>query len=258
MTAPTRAAGWGRGPEDGTLVTWTVAEGRKGRRWREVVARGADVVHALLLETDPNGRFSHLELARADGLWTFHPEVDGTLHGNHVRVRHRRSPHRWAAVRAGRRDDRRRISPVSLAAIAWGHAAGALVCPVGGVAIGDGRDAGRAGRRVHRAALPDALAGRGGESDRDRRGRTACPRRWRTVAAGARIDRPSWTACGQGPPRREVHEKLVDKSVSTRQARRLCWSCSKGPWTESSVADANQRCWLRTSGSFGRFCFGGR
>ena len=87
MTEPTRAAGWGTGPEDGTVVTWTVAEGRKGRRWREVVARGPDVLHALLLETDPNGRFSHLELARADGL----PRRDGFG----------RAPRRGAAIRAG-------------------------------------------------------------------------------------------------------------------------------------------------------------
>jgi hypothetical protein len=134
MTGPTRVAGWGSGP-DGTVVTWTVAEGRKGRRWREVVARGADVVHALLLETDPNGRFSHLELALAGGLWTFHPEPDGTLHGNHVAapagVRH-------IAGRPFAPDDALIVegSPVSLAAIAWGHAAGALVRPVGGVVIG--------------------------------------------------------------------------------------------------------------------------
>jgi len=83
MTAPTRVAGWGRLP-DGSIVTWTVAEGRRGRRWREVVAHDTATRHALLLETDPDGRFSHLELARADGLWTFHPEPDGTLHGNHV------------------------------------------------------------------------------------------------------------------------------------------------------------------------------
>jgi hypothetical protein len=83
MTVPTREAGWGTAP-DGSLVTWTVSEGRRGRRWREVISRGTDVVHALLLETDPDGRFSHMELARADGLWTFHPEGDGTLHGNHV------------------------------------------------------------------------------------------------------------------------------------------------------------------------------
>ena len=134
MTGPTRVAGWGRGP-DGTVVTWTVAEGRKGRRWREVVARGADVVHALLLETDPNGRFSHLELALADGLWTFHPEPDGTLHGNHVAatagVRH-------VTGRPFAPDDALIVegSPVSLAAIAWGHAAGALVRPVAGIVIG--------------------------------------------------------------------------------------------------------------------------
>jgi hypothetical protein len=83
MSVPVRVAGWGTAA-DGSVVTWTVSEGRKGRRWREVVVRGTDVVHALLLETGPDRRFSHLELARADGLWTFHPEGDGTLHGNHV------------------------------------------------------------------------------------------------------------------------------------------------------------------------------
>ena len=83
MSDPTRKAGWGTA-SDGSLVTWTVSEGRRGRRWREVIARDGAVVHALLLETDPDGRFSHMELARADGLWTFHPEADGTLHGNHV------------------------------------------------------------------------------------------------------------------------------------------------------------------------------
>ena len=73
MTGPTRMAGWGRAA-DGSTVTWTVAEGSKGRRWREVVALGDATVQALLLETDRDRRFSHLELARADGLWTFHPE----------------------------------------------------------------------------------------------------------------------------------------------------------------------------------------
>jgi hypothetical protein len=83
MSGPLRVAGWGT-LADGAAITWTIAEGRRGRRWREVVARDAGVGHSLLLETDAERRFSHLELARADGLWTFHPEPDGTLHGNHV------------------------------------------------------------------------------------------------------------------------------------------------------------------------------
>ena len=83
MSGQTRVAGWGVAA-DGSEVTWTVAECRRGRRWREVVSRDRAVQHALLLETAPDGRFSHLELARVDGLWTFHPEADGTLHGNHV------------------------------------------------------------------------------------------------------------------------------------------------------------------------------
>ncbi|MEO8438431.1 MAG: hypothetical protein ABI562_08210 [Chloroflexota bacterium] len=119
MTSAIRMAGWGR-IADGALVTWTVAEGRKGRRWREVVSRhDGGVEHALLLETAPGGRFSHLELARADGLWTFHPEADGTLHGNHVGpdgpgVRH-------FAGRPFGPDDAVIVegSPLSLAAIAW-------------------------------------------------------------------------------------------------------------------------------------------
>ncbi len=118
MTPPVRMAGWGR-TADGALVRWTVAEGRRGRRWREVVSRADAVVHTLLLETAPDGRFSHLELARADGLWTFHPEPDGTLHGNHVGgsgpgIRH-------IAGRPFAADDALIVegSPISLAAVAW-------------------------------------------------------------------------------------------------------------------------------------------
>src|SRR5689334_6864494 len=69
----------------GDHVTWSVAEGRRGRRWREVVVdAGGAVRHSLLLELDPDGRFSHLELSTAAGLLTLHPEGDGTLHGNAV------------------------------------------------------------------------------------------------------------------------------------------------------------------------------
>ncbi len=83
MSGQVRMAGWGTAP-DGSEVTWTIAEGRQGRRWRETVTRDGLMRHALLLETGPDRRFRHLELASAAGLWTFHPEPDGTLHGNHV------------------------------------------------------------------------------------------------------------------------------------------------------------------------------
>jgi hypothetical protein len=90
MTDLVRRAGAGRAP-DGTDVVWSVAEGRKGRRWREVRSRDAVVASSLLLESFPDRRFAHLELSTAAGLLTLHPESDGTLHGNAVRadgVRH--------------------------------------------------------------------------------------------------------------------------------------------------------------------------
>jgi hypothetical protein len=87
---PIRAAGSGTLP-DGSLVMWVVSEGRRGRRWRETVtaadgsgARRGGIRSSLLLETDPQGRFLHLELSTAAGLLTLHPEGDGTIHGNVV------------------------------------------------------------------------------------------------------------------------------------------------------------------------------
>jgi hypothetical protein len=76
----------GRGTlRDGSRVVWSVAEGRRGRRWREVhTAADGAVISSLLLETDADGRFSHTELSTAAGLLTLHPESDGTLHGNLV------------------------------------------------------------------------------------------------------------------------------------------------------------------------------
>jgi hypothetical protein len=56
-----------------------------------VRVRDGTIVSSLLLEVDPKGRFSHLELSTASGLLTLHPEADGTLHGNAVNasgVRH--------------------------------------------------------------------------------------------------------------------------------------------------------------------------
>ena len=72
--------------EDGRDVIWSVAEGRRGRRWREVVRKPNQpgIRHSLLLELGPDGWFSHLELSTEEGLLTLHPEGDGTLHGNAV------------------------------------------------------------------------------------------------------------------------------------------------------------------------------
>jgi hypothetical protein len=95
-----RRAGVGRLP-DGWTITWTVAEGRRGRRWRTatVDAVGA-VMEVLLLELDPDGRLGKLELASAAGLVSLHPE-GGSLHGNVVTavgVRHVRLPWTPGAV----------------------------------------------------------------------------------------------------------------------------------------------------------------
>src|SRR4029453_869598 len=83
MADPLRRAGTGRFV-DRTDVVWTVAEGRRGRRWREVRSRDGVVLSSLLLETDTEQRFAHLELSTPAGLLTLHPEPDGTLPGNAV------------------------------------------------------------------------------------------------------------------------------------------------------------------------------
>jgi len=162
MTGPTRVAGSGE-LTDGSIVTWTVAEGRRGRRWREVIVLDGAPVQALLFETDGTRRFSHLELARADGLWTFHPETDGTLHGNQVTanapVRHVQGwPFATGAVLLIEG------SPIAAAALAWGRAGS--VAPGGSVEVA-GVVIGRDGRldRVDRTTLArlDATHWRVGE-----------------------------------------------------------------------------------------------
>lgn len=78
-----RAAGRGD-VEGGASIIWSVAEGRRGRRWRETRIRDGLIEHSLLFEVDPDGRFSHLELSTPTGLLTLHPEPDSTLHGNAI------------------------------------------------------------------------------------------------------------------------------------------------------------------------------
>jgi hypothetical protein len=98
-------------------VVWSAAEGRKGRRWREVRLRDGVVLSSLLLETFPDRHFAHTELSTGAGLLTLHPEPDGTLHGNVVTsggIEHIAGvawPNDCLLVVHG--------SPISLAAAAW-------------------------------------------------------------------------------------------------------------------------------------------
>lgn len=72
--------------EDGSVVTWSVAEGARGRRWRWTIATGEGLRHAGLIELDPHGRFGRLELETAQGMLTLHPDADRrSAHGNVVR-----------------------------------------------------------------------------------------------------------------------------------------------------------------------------
>ncbi|MGZ6270065.1 MAG: hypothetical protein ACXWMU_05810 [Candidatus Limnocylindrales bacterium] len=82
---PLRRAGRLPLPDNGDVL-WSVAEGRRGRRWRAVRRdRSGAIVSDLFLELDPAGHWSRLELATSDGILTLHPEPDGSaVHGNVV------------------------------------------------------------------------------------------------------------------------------------------------------------------------------
>ena len=84
MNGALRRAGRGQLPDGGT-VTWTVAEGARGRRWRWSLLRDGTVAAVALAELDDRGLFARLELTTEAGLLTFHPEPDGaSAHGNVV------------------------------------------------------------------------------------------------------------------------------------------------------------------------------
>ena len=71
---------------DGTSVTWSVAEGIRGRRWRWTIASAGALRHVGLLELDVDGRFARLELETGQGMLTLHPDADRrSAHGNIVR-----------------------------------------------------------------------------------------------------------------------------------------------------------------------------
>lgn len=90
MTKPqislVRRAGSG-GLPGGRHLTWTVAEGRRGRRWRSITtSEDGRLVEVLLLEAGLDGRIAKLEMATPAGLLTLHPEsATASLHGNVVR-----------------------------------------------------------------------------------------------------------------------------------------------------------------------------
>jgi len=84
VTAFLRRAGTAR-LADGASLAWSLAEGRRGRRWRAVATVNGAITHALLFEVDLAGRPARLELTTPAGLLTLHPEPDGSsLHGNVV------------------------------------------------------------------------------------------------------------------------------------------------------------------------------
>jgi hypothetical protein len=85
VSEPLRRGGRGILP-DGARISWSVAEGTRGRRWRAVTVVDGRAVRGLLLELDQAGRPTRLEVTAADGLLTLHPgPADDGLHGNVVR-----------------------------------------------------------------------------------------------------------------------------------------------------------------------------
>ena len=79
---------------DGAQLTWSLAEGARGRRWRASRVRDGRLEGTILLEVDVSGRPARLELGTAGGLLTLHPDRgERELHGNVVApdgVRHLR------------------------------------------------------------------------------------------------------------------------------------------------------------------------
>ena len=71
----------------GRAVTWTIADGERGRRWREATgSAGADtatsLAHAVTIETGHAGQWLRLEVAAPAGLLSLHPDRDGSINGN--------------------------------------------------------------------------------------------------------------------------------------------------------------------------------
>ena len=81
-----RRAGTGWLP-DGSVATWSVADGLRGRRWRWTIATDNGLRHAGLVELDPGRRLGRLEFETGDGMLTLHLDADRAVaYGNVVRV----------------------------------------------------------------------------------------------------------------------------------------------------------------------------
>jgi hypothetical protein len=93
VTKGVRLAGLER-DRGGRDLTWAVADGERGRRWREigveaVLGNGASdgiggLVRSLTLETGRGGQWLRLEVATGSGLLSLHPDKAGEIHGNVV------------------------------------------------------------------------------------------------------------------------------------------------------------------------------
>jgi hypothetical protein len=87
MSDPIRRGGRFAG-DAGRTVTWSVADGSRGRRWRWIVVdRRGTLLIAHTLETDAEGHFMRLESSTAAGLLTLHREPDASIHGNRISER---------------------------------------------------------------------------------------------------------------------------------------------------------------------------
>jgi hypothetical protein len=149
MAGPDRIEPWLRlagveALEEGSLRTWSVAEGTRGRRWRETrLDRERRLVSTMALETGPDGSFARLELTTDSGMLTLHPDTDGrSAHGNVVMptgMRHLALP--WGP-------DRRLL--------VLGSRLSARML-VAGIAPGDGAGAPEEPARVSALVVPDEL-----------------------------------------------------------------------------------------------------
>ena len=158
-----------------------------------------------------SGRFSHLELAAAAGLWTLHPEGDGTLHGNHVDPRGDDGPARhglafgpddWVRRRAARRSPRPR-SPGTTAAV---------IAAEGRRREGGRRDRPRRAADADPAIRLERVSAGGwrfvpGDADRGHRRRCAGPRGWRRLGPRARMTAVRGQGVDKVPPQPDVRHE---------------------------------------------------